>query len=129
MATTMAEYYNDELVEWNRLIAFNDQEMDELEHKLAEVIQRNTIPNIAAKVEVEQHKLNSASKEFYKLRKQIQQQEATLKTDSTLIDDSVINPETEKQQNELRLNMRRAEKEFVDSKYDCYNFLSQILRK
>jgi len=129
MATIIAEYYTDELVEWNRLIAFNNREMDEFKHKLAEVIQRNTIPNIAAKVEEQQDKLNTVSKKFFKLRVQIQQQEAALKTDSILIDDSVINAETEKQQNELRRNMHRIEKEYVDSKYECYNFLSQILRK
>lgn len=50
MGTTIAEFFKDELVEWNRLIAFYNWELDEFENKLADVIQRNTIPNIAAKV-------------------------------------------------------------------------------
>ena len=41
--------------------------MDEFEKKLAEVIQRNTIPAIAAKVEKEQNKLNAVSGKFQQL--------------------------------------------------------------
>ena len=129
MGTTIAEYFTDELVEWNRLIAFNNQEMNKFKHKLAEVIQRNTIPNIAAKVENEQDKLNIVSEKFNRLQKQILRQEAAFKTDSTLVDDTLVNPETEKRQNELRRNMQQAEKEYIDAKYECYNFLSGILKK
>jgi hypothetical protein len=106
MATTIAEYYTDELAEWNRVIGFYNQETDEFEHKLAEVIHRNTIPHIAAKVDHEQDKLNRISRKFYRLLGQIQQQEAALKTNSAFIDDELLKAETEKQQNELRRNMQ-----------------------
>jgi hypothetical protein len=129
MATTIAEYYIDELVDWNRMIAFYNHEMGEFEKKLAEVIQRNTIPHIAEKVEKEQHKLNIISGKFHRLQVQIQHQETSLKTDSTLIDDSLIKAGIEKQQNDLRRNMQQTEKEYVDVKYACYNFLSETLRK
>jgi hypothetical protein len=129
MATTIAAYYTDELVEWKRLIAFYNSEMDELELKLAEVIQRNTIPNIAFKVEGQQDKLNIVSEKFYQLQLQIQQQETALKTNSTYIENSAINTETEKRQNGLRRSMQQAEREYVDIKYDCYNFLSGTLKK
>ena len=76
METYIAEYFIDELVEWNRLIAFYNGEMDEFEHKLAEVIQRNTIPNIAIEVENEQDKLNAVAEKFNHLQAQIQRQEA-----------------------------------------------------
>jgi hypothetical protein len=129
MATTIAEYYTDELVDWNRLIAFYDHEMHEFELKLAEVIERNTIPQIAAKVEVQQQKLDAVAGKFEILRVDIQQQQASLKTDSTLIDDSLIRAGIEKKQNELRRSMQQIEKEYIDAKYDCYNFLSDTLRK
>lgn len=129
MATTIAEYFLDELVDWNRLIAFYNNEMAEFESKLAEVIQRNTIPNIAAKVENEQIKLNAVSGKFYKLQVQIKQQESSLKTDSTLIEDAQIKAEMEQHQNELRRSMQQIEKEYIDVKYACYNFLSETLRK
>ncbi|MGE5106671.1 MAG: hypothetical protein ACM3H8_03950 [Sphingobacteriales bacterium] len=129
MPNTIAVYYTDELMEWKRLITFYNVEMAELENKLAEVIQRNTIPNIAVKVENHQDKLNAASEKFSWLEIQIQQQEAALKTNSTLIDDTLINTETEKRQNELRRNMQQVEKEYIDARYECHNFLSGTLKK
>jgi len=129
MPNTIAEYYTDELAEWNRLIVFCKKEMDEFGHKLAEVIEQNTIPDIAAKVENEQDKLNVMSENFKKLQVQIQQQKAALKKDSILIDNTLINTETEKQQNELRHNMQQSEKKYIDTKYECYNFLSEIVKK
>jgi hypothetical protein len=129
MATTIAEYYTDELAEWSRLIAFYNQELDEYELRLGEVIQRNTIPHIAARVEHEQDKLNEVSEKFHGLELEIEQQEATLKTDNTFIDDSLIDTETEKQQNGLRRSMQQAEREYVDKKHECNNFLSGTLKK
>ncbi len=129
METNMAEYFIDELVEWNRLIVFYNGEMNEFEHKLAEVIQRDTIPNIAMEVENEQDKLNAVSEKFNLLQAQIQQQEAVLRTNGTFIENALINAETEKRQNELRRNMQQVEREYVDTKYGCYNFLSGIFKK
>lgn len=129
MATTIAGYYSDELVDWNRMIAFYQHEMDEFEKKLAEVIQRNTIPDIAAKVEKEQHKLDTIAEKFHQLQVRIRQQQSSLKTDSTLIDDSLIKTGIEKQQNDLRRNMQQTEKEYIDAKYACADFLSETLRK
>jgi|SRR5665647_1991833 len=129
MPNTIAEYYTDEMVDWNDSITFYSEEMDELEQKLGEVIRRNSIVGIAEKVEVHQTLLNELSEKFYKLQIEIQQQEAALKTDSTLIDDTLINNETEKRQVELRSKMQAAEKEYIDVKFDCYNFLSGTLKK
>ena len=83
MATIMSKYYSDELVEWNRLIRFYRRETDEFGYKLSEVIQRNSIPNIAAKVEQHQDKLNKIKKKFSRLQKQIREQVTALKTDSS----------------------------------------------
>lgn len=129
MGTTLVEYFIDELVDWNHLITSDFGEMSEFENKLTEVVQRNTIPNIAAKVEEQQDKLNAVSAKFKKLLIQIQQQEAAFKKDHMPIDDTLINPESEKAQNGLRRSMQQTEKEYIDAKFDCYNFLSQIFRK
>lgn len=129
MATTIAEYYLDELVDWNRTIAFYNHEMNEFEKKLAEVIQRNSIPGIAARVENEQHKLNAVSGKFFRLQAYMNQQRSSLKTDSTLVDDALIKKEIEKQQQELRQGMQQIEKEYIDAKYACQHFLSETLKK
>lgn len=129
MATTIAKHYADELVDWSRTIAFYNQEAVEFGIKLAEVIQRNSIPHIAERVEEQQDKLDAVMNKLNGLHIQMQQQETLLKTDSTFIDDTLINTETEKKQSELRLRMLKAEKEYIDTKYACTDFLSGTLKK
>jgi hypothetical protein len=129
MANTIATYYTDELSDWKESINFYTNEMYDFEQKLSEVISRNSITGIAEKVEVHQTLLNRLGERFHKLHTAIQQQETALKTDSTLIDNALINNETEQQQIELRRRMKAAEKEYIDIKFDCYNFLSGTLKK
>ncbi|MBX9781721.1 MAG: hypothetical protein K2X48_00370 [Chitinophagaceae bacterium] len=129
MSTTIAAYYSDELTGWNEAILFYNEEVDELEQKLEEVIRRNSIQGIAEKVETHQALLNHTSEKFYRIQLQIQQQEAALKADSTLLDDTAIKNETGQKQNDLRREMQAAEKEYIDAKFECYNFLSGILKK
>ena len=129
MATIIAEYYTDELIKWKNAVVFYNNEIYEFGQKLEEVIRRNSIVGIAKKVEAHQILLNQSADKFYRLQKAIQQQEAALKTDSSLIDDTLINNETEKRQTGLRLMMQAIEKEYIDVKFDCYNFLSGTLKK
>lgn len=128
MASLIAEYYTDELNGWNRSISSYHNEMSEMEDKLSLVIQRNTIPNIAAKLEAEQDKLNTIAAKFAKLLPYMQKQEAALKKDSTWLEDKEINTKTENLQNRLRLAMQQAEKKYVDVKYSCTNFLLNTLK-
>ena len=119
----------DELVDWNRAIASYLEELNEFELKLGEVIQRNTIPDIAAKVEDQQNKLNQVSGKFHSLPGLIQQQKIVLKTDNAFIEDALLTAETEKQQNELRRIMQQTEKEYIEKKHECNNFLSGTMKK
>jgi hypothetical protein len=84
---------------------------------------------IADKVEARQTRINGSLDTFRKLAFEIEQQEAALKTDNTLIEDAQINNETEKRQEALRARMQAAEKEYIDVKFDCYHFLSGTLKK
>lgn len=129
MAATLAKYYMDELVEWNRAITSYLEEMNEFELKFGEVIQRNTIPDIAAKVEQQQDKLNRVSGNFHSLLGLTQRQEMALKTNNAFIDDALLTAETEKQQNELRRIMQQTEKEYIEKKHECNNFLSGTMKK
>lgn len=129
MATKIAKYYKDELIDWNNATIFYRNEMHELGLRLGEVIRRNSIVGIAQKVEAYQVQLNQATDGFYRLQIEIQQQERSLRTDSTLIDDTLVNEEINKRQVELRRKMHEAEKQYVDVKFACYNFLSETLQK
>ncbi len=128
MSKIISEHYEDELVNWLDTIHYYSEEMSELEKKLEEVIQRNTIPHIAEKVDIEQDKLNAIGAIFNRLQESIVQQEQKLKVDDSLIDDALINKETANQQDALRVQMQAAEKEYIDVKFACYNFLSSLLK-
>jgi len=129
MPNTIAEYFADELVDWSHTITFYEEELEILEKKLGEVLRRNSIVDIAGKVEAQQNLLNNVSEKFYRLQVEFQQQEEMLKTDSTFIDNTFINAETEKRQAEFRNKMQAVEKEYIDAKFDCYHFLSGTLKK
>jgi hypothetical protein len=129
MSNTIAEYYADELVDWNHAITFYDEELEILGKKLGEVLRRNSIVDIAGKVEAQQKSLDKVSEKFYKLKVEFEQQEEVLRTDSTFIDNTFINADTEKRQDEYRNKMLEAEKEYIEAKFDCYHFLSGTLKK
>jgi len=129
MPTTIAEYYADELVDWNESIQHYNEELDNIESKLEEVIRRNSIIGIAEKVEAHMSLINGVSDKFYALLLDFKKQETAIKKNDTFIDDSLINDNIENQQASLRRQMQAAEKEVIDVKFDCYNFLSGILKK
>lgn len=128
MASRIAEYFTDELETWNQQILSYRREMFEMENRLAEVINRNTIPNIAELVEEQQDKLNTISIRFFQLLDQFEKQKSLLKKNSDFIEDTAMNTETEKHQNALRKFMHHSEKEYIDIKHDCSNFISDTLR-
>ncbi len=129
MATTIASYYADELDLWNESIAFYNEETEELNKKLTEVIRRNSILDIAAKVEVHQLLLSKVSAKFEELQGLFHHQQEELIKNNEPVEDAFINFETEKLQTDLRSRMQETEKEYVDAKFDCYSFLSAILKK
>lgn len=129
MPTTIAEYYSVELVDWNDSIQHYNEELDNIESRLEEVIRRNSIIGIAEKVEAHQTLINEVSDKLYALLLDFKKQEAAIKKNNTFIDDSLINDEIENKQADLRHQMQVAEKEVIDVKFDCYNFLSGILKK
>ncbi|WP_026898254.1 hypothetical protein [Daejeonella oryzae] len=129
MATNIAQYYSEEMVDWNDAITFYEEEIDDLQNKLLDVIRRNSIVDIAKKVGDHQILLNQVAERFRKLQYRIEQQESELKIDSSLVDNILINNTIETTQAELRREMYTIEKEYIDVKFDCYHFLSETLKK
>lgn len=129
MATTISAYFAEELYDWNRSVLRYQKEMKEFEIRLDEVIRRNSIVGIADEVAVQLTHLDRLSVVFKRLQKAIRQQATKLKKDNILLDDQSIEVETDKTQAELRGKMQAAEKEYVDTKFGCYQFLSGTLRK
>lgn len=129
MQNTIASFYSEELMDFNNTIDFYYKEIEDFTNKLGEVISRNSIVGIADKVETQQLLLNDLFEKFKKINTEILQQQKALKTDSTFIDNNLIEAKLEKRQLDLRRKMHFAEKEFIDVKFGCYNFLSGTLKK
>ncbi len=130
MTTTIAKYYTEEMTDWDKTIIYYFEEIKEFEQKLADVIRRNSILDIAAKVAQHQSHLNYAFTKFSQLHDAINRQGAALRTDGYLVDnEELINSDTEKYQKQLRHSMQQVEKEYIDIKFNCYNFLSSTLKK
>jgi exonuclease VII large subunit len=129
MPSKIAEYFIDELETWNQNINSYRQQMFKMENKLAEIIQRNTIPNIAELVEEQQQGINKISIRFFQLSDQLEKQRSLLKKNDDVIDDTMISSEIEKHQNALRKFMQQSEKKYIGIKHDCSNFISQTLGK
>lgn len=128
MAKTIAEHYTEELENWDQSLKFYATEMDHIESKLYEILRRNSVVGIAEKVNTYQVLLGNLSEKFDDLLESIEEQEAELKTDGQLLEDALINFETEKLQSELRQKMKGVEKKFINVKHDCNSFLTESLK-
>jgi hypothetical protein len=128
MAKTIAEHYTEELENWDQSLKFYATEMDHIESKLYEILRRNSVVGIAEKVNTYQVLLGNLSEKFDDLLESIEEQEAELKTDGQLLEDALINFETEKLQSKLRQKMKGVEKKFITVKHDCNSFLTESLK-
>lgn len=129
MKKQISEYYYEELNAWEKSISFYKVEMKIVEDKLQEIILRNTIVDIAAKVEAHQVLLNEIKDNFKTLSVEIISQQEKLKPDIKLIADELMNSVTELLQTNLRKKLQKCEKEYIDIKYYCYDFISETLKK
>ncbi len=128
MPKTLAESFSEELENWNESIQFYSIEIESIDSKLYEVIRRNSIPGIAAKVNTYQVRLNNLSEKFDSILESIDDQEAEIKVDGHLVEDALLHYEVEKEQEELRKKMKGLEKSFIDVKFDCHSFLTGSLK-
>jgi hypothetical protein len=125
--STVIDYYKSELDEWKLAIIAHTKEIAGLEKKLAVAISRNYVKGIGTKVETQLSMLNKISGIFQTLQLEIQQQETLLKTeDKQFTADKLRN--SKQSQHVLRINMQAAEKEYIDVKFSCHDFLSGTLK-
>jgi hypothetical protein len=103
--------------------------MEDIENRLADVIRRNSITDIAEKTEAHQDLLNAVSERFLVIQVLISQQEHSIMVDDHFIDDEQVRDDIERNQQEIRKKMLEAEKAYIDAKYQCQEFISRTFRK
>ncbi len=129
MAKEKSSYYEVELTTWLSSIKFYSEQKLIIDTKLDEVIKRNSLIDIAAKVEAHQILLNEIFTKFKKIHKEIDIQFNKIKVNENLIEDDSVTIEMEDSQSELRQRISLIEKEYIDIKSYCYDFLSETLKK
>ncbi len=100
-----------------------------MEDKLNEIIHQNTIPNLADNTERFLNSMDVQRNIFLVIQHLIQQQETRLYKNDNPEENAEITTETKDEQNSIRDKMQSAEKNYIDAKYGCYNFLSGLLNK
>ena len=129
MRKKIASFYDEELNSWIEAINYFILEITELEKRLEDIIYRNNIVEIAAKVSVHQLILNKSKVKYLNLKDEFLKQKTILKTNEILIEDSMITKEIEKSMKDYSLQIKQMEKQFADVKYICNEFLSDMLKK
>ena len=76
-----------------------------------------------------QNRLNRISKKFDRLQTRFRKHGTALERKDTFLEDTLINLETEKLQNELFQFRQRTGKEKIGVKHDCSNYLSYIFKR
>jgi uncharacterized small protein (DUF1192 family) len=124
MTKTGATYFRDELIHWFKTLDFYRNEIPQFEERLVEVIQGNPSAERASQSE---NFLNQFAELHNKINL-LQMEIGRLKADPSAYGRSNGSEhlQTQAPQDTLRENMRATEKDFVDTKYNCHQFLAKI---
>jgi hypothetical protein len=129
MSKKISAFFNDEASGWISSLNFYDDEIKSIEKEMEDIINRNSVINIAAKVEVHQVILGQVHVKLLKQQKSILEFLSHLKIDNELIDDQQVTDLLEQEMRLLALGFKQFEQEFIDIKYHCNIFLIDILKK
>jgi hypothetical protein len=129
MSKDITQHYLDELENWGESIVFYTSSIEKLHEHLNQNIIRNSIVDIAAKVEVHQLLLEKINTKLNELKVEIHEQESVLMKGGNLLENSELTSEIDLQQSNLTARVKSCEKEFIDVKYYCNEFLSETLKK
>ncbi len=129
MPISNAVRLNNQLVIWAKAMATHLKYIISMEKKLEKIIQRNSIADIAAKVEFHQTLIEKMTVKIEAMLRRIQEQKKSLFYKNEFISDDEITDQIISQQNNLLEYFNKTEKEFSEIKYYCVTFLSEIYRK
>lgn len=129
MSKKIASFYNDEINSWLQSVDFYLEEILSLEKRLHEIIERNTIVDIAAKTEVHQLIINKIEEKLIALRKEIESVSMLLSKKENFITNDKINKSLENKIALLGSNFRHHEKEYADVKFYCNEFVEEMLKR
>ena len=128
MTVSIAGYFKEELTDWKDNIRFNLGDAAKFESRLMEIIQRDGIPGIAGNAERLLNWLETLQETLITLRHEIIVQENAILFNGEPVNNSRVTTDIVTKQNTLRKDMMATERELVDLKFDCYNFLAGMVK-
>ena len=127
MATSIAEYYTSELDDWKDSLYLHLERISESEERLSEILHYNTIPNLAANVEHNINQLFLLRQNLSELDRKISFLQQKLYHKDAPVRDELVTEEIKKQHKEIRDNIYKVEKEYLDIKYACDVFIASTI--
>jgi hypothetical protein len=127
MTTSIAEYYLNELYDWKGAADLYIEEIDESEEWLEILLKLDSVPPFAAKVEHYLDQLFLSKEALFKLRSDIQSAERRLYKNQIPLFNEHITDNIKTQRKQLRVEVHRIEKEYLDIKYERDAFLADAI--
>lgn len=129
MSKKISAFYDDELNAWLHSISFYMTELSNLSYRLKEIVERNSIVDIASKADVHQLILENTRKKFEGLRSIIFEQKKYLTGNDILLVDKLVTESMESKQKEITMEFKQMEQDHISVKFHCNEFLNEMLRK
>ena len=129
MATSIAEFYINELDDWEDSIQLHLERISESEERLNEILRYNTIPNLAANVEHHINQLFLLRQNLADIDRQISFLQQKLYKEEAPVRDDLVTDEVKRQQNELRDNVYKVEKESLEVKHASDVFIASTIHE
>jgi hypothetical protein len=127
MTTSIAEYYLNEFYDWKSAVDLYIEEIEESEEWLETLVKFDTVPAFAAKVEHYLNQLFLSKENLLKLRSAVNSAERKLYKDQTPLSNETVTDELKIQQKQLREEVHRIEKEYLELKYERDAFLADAI--
>ncbi len=127
MSTTISSYFVEELINWNHTLNFYCNQIDELTEKLSGLLKTSPLTS-NAEIHKQLDALQSIAGRFSRLQVEMFGQERLLQpSEGSLLGNAIISDKEVTSQDVLRLNVQAAEKEYIDIKFDCYQFMASLI--
>lgn len=127
MNASLSEYYINELDEWKSTINFHLEDIEELETWLRTILHANTVVKLTAMVEHFLNQLVLCKINFKGIKSNIEAFENNLFKGNAPSGNEIITEEIKTSQKQLRNSMYKTEKEYIDIKYHCDEFLADTV--
>jgi len=127
MTNSIAEYYLNELYDWKSAIELYLEEIEDAQEWLQSILRFDSVPALSAKVERRLNQLFIARNKFSKIKSDIQSAERKLYKEQIPASNDAVTEEIRKRHKQLRSEMHETEKDYLDVKFYCNEFLESAV--